>query len=576
MAKAAGLQLCGGNGMGFYNLEYGLRVCGFPPPSWLEHGPLALIAHSGSTFAALVHGDKRFRYSLAVSPGQELVTTVADYLDYALEMESTRVVGLFLETVRDPQAFIAALEKSRDRDIPVIAVKVGRTAESAVLAQSHSGALAGNDAAYQAVFDRYGVIQVDDLDQLANAMLLFGQKRRLARGGLATIHDSGGLRELTVDLAAARQVPFAKIDATTTQKLAARLDYGLEPVNPLDAWGTGQDYQGIFTDCFTALVQDPNTALGVFFVETRSGHYLHEGYAEVVRQTAASTNKPVMIAHNMASITDDELALRISHAGIPVLIGIAPTMAAIRGAMDYRDFRELPAIAPAAPPAGARQRWTPRLQQAAPLDEAESLALFADYGLPVLPHRIAESSAAALAAARELGFPVALKTAMPGIPHKSDVGGVRLALGDAAALGAAYDDVAKRLGPRVLVMPMAGKGVELAFGAVDDPQFGPIVMAGAGGVLIEVLKDRRFALPPFDAPTARQLVDRLRLRPLLDGVRGQPAADMTAAAETLARFSVMVADLQGLVQEIDVNPLICGPRGCVALDALVVPRTARS
>jgi acyl-CoA synthetase (NDP forming) len=283
-----------------------------------------------------------------------------------------------------------------------------------------------------------------------------------------------------------------------------------------------------------------------------------------------------MIAHNMASITDDELALRISHAGTPVLIGIAPTMAAIRGAMDYRDFRGLPAIAPAVPPAGVRDRWAPRLQQAAPLDEAESLALFADYCLPVVPHRIAGSSAAALAAARELGFPVALKTAMPGILHKSDVGGVRLGLGDAAALGTAYDDLARRLGPRVLVMPMAGKGVELAFGAVDDPQFGPIVMAGAGGVLIEVLKDRRFALPPFDAPTARRLIDRLRLRPLLDGVRGQPAADVAVVAETLARFSVMVADLRGLVQEIDINPLICGPGGCVALDALVVPRTARS
>jgi hypothetical protein len=123
-------------------------------------------------------------------------------------------------------------------------------------------------------------------------------------------------------------------------------------------------------------------------------------------------------------------------------------------------------------------------------------------------------------------------------------------------------------------MPMAGKGVELAFGAVDDPQFGPIVMAGAGGLLIELLNDRRFALPPFDAPTARRLIDRLRLRPLLDGVRGQPAADLAVIAEALARFSVMVADLGGLVQEIDVNPVICGPGGCTVVDALVVPRTA--
>jgi acyl-CoA synthetase (NDP forming) len=572
MARAAGLQICGGNGMGFYNLEHGLRVCGFPPPPWLDHGSIALISHSGSAFSGLCHTDRRFRFSLAVSAGQELTTTVADYLDFALDMPSTRVVGLFLETVRDPAGFVVGLEKARQRDIPVVVLKVGRTAESAALALSHSGALAGNHAAYQALFDRYGVIEVDDLDGFANCLLLFSQPRRAGPGGLATMHDSGGLRELAIDLASDHGVPYARIGDATRQKLAARLEYGLEPTNPLDAWGTGHDYENIFTDCLQALVEDPDTAIAILCAETRSGFYLHESYGRIVQTVAARTGKPVLMSNNLATVGNDDLAVRCTHTGTPVLVGLAPMMTAVRAAFDYRDHRDRSPISAPMAPVGAKVRWTARLQRGGALDESESLTLFADYGMPVLPHRIVESAAAAEAAAREMGFPVVLKTAMPGILHKSDVGGVKLSLSDAAAVRAAYDDLARHLGPRVLAMPMAGKGVELAFGALDDPQFGPIVMVGAGGVLIEIMADRRFALAPFDSATARRLLDGLKARPLLDGKRGLPAANLDTVADALTRFSVIAADLAGLFQEIDINPVLCGPSACVALDALVVGR----
>ena len=572
MARGAGLQLCGGNGMGFYNLQHSLRVCGYPPPPWIERGEIALISHSGSAFSGLCHTDRRFRYSLAVSAGQELATTVADYLDFALDMPSTRVVGLFLETVRDPAGFVAALEKAQARDVPIVVLKVGRTAASAAFAASHSGALAGNHAAYQAVFDRYGVVEVDDLDSFANCLLLFGQPRRAGRGGLATVHDSGGLRELAVDLASAHNVPFAQINDVTKRKLAARLEYGLEPANPLDAWGTGHDYEGIFTDCLQALTDDPDTAVGVLCAETRSGFYLHESYSRLAQAVAARTDKPVLMSTNFATVGNDDLAVRTTHQGVPVLIGLRPLMTAIRAAFDYRDLRaRAPVLAPAAP-LGPRARWTARLQGGGALDEAESLDLFADYGVPVMAHRVVEDAATAEAAAHDLGLPVALKTAMPGVLHKSDVDGVKLGLADIASVRAAYDELARRLGPRALLMPMAGQGVELAFGALDDPQFGPIVMVGAGGVLIETLADRRFALAPFDAPTAHRRLDSLKVRPLLDGKRGSPRADLDAVADALARFSVLAADLRGLFEEIDANPILCGPRGCVALDAVVMGR----
>jgi hypothetical protein len=189
----------------------------------------------------------------------------------------------------------------------------------------------------------------------------------------------------------------------------------------------------------------------------------------------------------------------------------------------------------------------------------------------VVAAEVAHDLDGALAAAGRVGWPVALKTAAPGVVHKSDVGGVRLGLDGPERLAAAYAELAGRLGPRVLVAAMAGPGVELALGVVDDPQFGPLVMVAAGGVLVEVMGDRRFALPPVGHGQALAMLDRLALRPLLDGTRGAPPADLDAVADAVVRLSEVALDLGGRLAAVDVNPLVAGPDGCVAVDALVVP-----
>jgi acetate---CoA ligase (ADP-forming) len=183
---------------------------------------------------------------------------------------------------------------------------------------------------------------------------------------------------------------------------------------------------------------------------------------------------------------------------------------------------------------------------------------------------VASSRDEAVAAAARVGWPVALKTAAPGIAHKSEVDGVRLGLDGPDPLAAAYADLAARHGPRVLVAAMADPGVELALGVVRDPQFGPLVMVAAGGVLVEVLGDRRFALPPVDHRQAMAMLDRLAARPLLDGARGAPPADLAAVADAIVHLSALAADLDPLLAALDVNPLVAGPSGCVAVDALVV------
>jgi acetate---CoA ligase (ADP-forming) len=575
MARAAGVPICGPNCMGFYNDLDHVWVCGFPSPRQPAPGSIAFIAHSGSVFGALAHNDPRLRFALAVSPGGEATATIADYIAYAVERPEVRVIGLFIETARDPQGFARALERAAERAIPVVALKVGRTEAAAAGALTHTGALAGSDLAYSALFDRYGVIRVETLDELAATMLLLSTERRAARGGLVAIGDSGGERELMIDLAERANIPFAAISQETRAAIAARLDPGLEAANPLDAWGTGADFVAHFTHCLGDLLADPQAALGLFNADIRDGYYLHRGFADAALAAARTSDKLVAVATNYTQVRHDALALELTLAGVPVLDGTANALAAIAGAFAWRDFQARPADPPPSPPAERaddRECLRARLRtQAGALDEAASLSLLEAWGAPVIPHIVVASFDEAREAALRLGYPVACKTAEPGVLHKSDVGGVKLGLADEQALRDACSDLSARLGPRALIAPMARRGVELSLGMIRDPQFGAIVTISAGGVLVELIDDRRAALAPFGPATARRLLDGLKLRRLLDGYRGGRPVDMTRLAEIVALFSVLTAELVDLVAEIDINPLIAGD-DIFALDALIIAR----
>jgi acyl-CoA synthetase (NDP forming) len=569
MARAARMPICGGNCMGFYNDLDHVWICGFPSPREPQPGSIAFIAHSGSVFGALAHNDPRLAFALTVSPGQELTTTVADYIDYALERPEVKVIGLFLETARDPPRFRAALARAAERNVPIVALKLGRTAASAAAALTHTGAMAGSDLAWDALFDRYGVVRVETLDELACTLLLLSTGRRAARGALVSIHDSGGECEMFIDLADRAGVTFAPLAPSTKDAIAAHLDPGLVPNNPLDAWGTGLDFEAHFRECFTALLADDNAALGVFAADIRDRYYLSDGFAAAAAAAAATTTKPVAFVTHYTQLRHDAVAMRLTRAGVPVLDGTYPALVAIRGALAVRDFRERGADPlPEATPVGLRERARERIA-AGTLDEAASLAVLDAWGVPVVAHQVVDSEAAALAAAERLGYPVVVKTAQPGVLHKTEARGVHLGLADASAVERAWRDLDSRLGPRAIVATMLPRGVEIALGMLRDPSWGPIVTVSAGGVLIELLRDRRAALAPFGTGTARRMLDGLALRPLLDGHRGAPAVDVDALALAISRFSLLAAELGDLVREIDVNPLVCG-RGIRAVDALFV------
>lgn len=569
MARAAGIAVCGGNGMGFVDVERGLRACGFREPAGIAPGPIGFVTHSGSVFSALLHNDRGLRFNLAVSAGNELATTLADYLRYLLERSSTKVVALFLETVRDPEGFREGLAAAAERDVPVVVLKVGSAAAARPLVTAHSGALAGEDAAYQAVFDAYGAIRVQTLDEMADTLELLSAGRRAAPGGLAAIHDSGGERAHLIDAAEAGGVRLAEIGEATRRRLEATLEPGLPAVNPLDAWGTGNDFEEIFAQGALALLDDPDTAALAFAVDMTTEEEPETGYVRVAREIYKRTAKPVALLSNLASAIDRRDAAFAREGGLPILESTATGLAALRHLMELRDHRARPPVAapkPVRPP--VRERWAARLAAGTRLGEPEGLELLRDYGIPTVAALPAANAARAIEAAERTGWPVALKTAA-GVAHKSDAGGVCLDLRTPDELRAAYERIADRLGSKVLVEPMAGPGIELALGIVYDEQFGPLVMAAAGGVWVEALADRRFALPPLDAASALRLLGRLRIWRVLSGRR---TYDADAAAAALVRLSALATDLGDRLAALDVNPLIVTERGCAAADALVVPR----
>ena len=633
IARDAGLAVCGAGCMGFVNVARGLRAIGYVEPDPVPAGPVALVTHSGSVFSALLRTRRAFGFTLAVSSGQELVTPAAAYARYALTLPETKILALVLEAIRDATALRSVLADAAARDVPVVLLAAGVSAASRSLVAAHSGALAAGDGAWQALATAYGVHRVGDLAELADTLELFSLAKRPRRSpgaaggvsagsrgadsavaastagqgdsggqGIATVHDSGFERAHVADVAAAVGVPFAPISEATKRRLAAVLDPGLAPGNPLDVWGTGRDPEALFTEALSALADDPNVgavALAVDLVPEFDGD---DSYRRALLAAAGKTDKPLAVLASIPAAIDQQAAAQLRAAGVPVLESTRTGLLALRHLLSAGDVTEarpqgmnVPSVrlrdgdgltrpsgrlAPAVPVPGSpsglspdparRARWSAALA-AGPLPAADLFAMLRDYGIPAVAARSATTVDEALKSAAGLGYPVALKTDDPGIAHKSDVGGVRLGLTNPAELTAAYEDLSARLGPRVTVTEMARPGPELILGMARDPALGPLVVVGAGGVLAEYRSERSVALPPLTRLAAAEMIAGLRIAEILRGVRGQPPCDLDALIAAIVSFSALVTDLGEHLAAFDLNPLICAPSGVLAVDALAIP-----
>jgi acyl-CoA synthetase (NDP forming) len=493
-------------------------------------------------------------------------------MDFAIDVHKTKVIGLFMETVRDPQDMIIVLKKANEHRIPVVAIKVGRTSLSARLAMSHSGAMAGTDAAYQALFDRYGVQRVDDMDEFAHALMMFAQPHPVADGGLVCLHDSGGERQLLIDLADSMAVPLAQMNPETIAQLEQSLDPGLPAINPLDAWGAGGSGSNqAMKDCLAAMMNDPDAAFGAVVQDRGPLGAIYPGYVDYMQAGHKASGKPVFLVANRQGSGSDPLAITTTREGLPVLDGLRSFLAASKCLFAYRDFCKRALMEYTPVDSDTLQQARLQLANGKKLNEADSSSLLGSFGLPVNPAETCVSQAETIEVAGKLGYPVVLKTAGQNILHKTEQGGVHLDIINEESLIQAYQDLSRRLGPKVLVAPYISKpGMEMVLGMIKDEQFGPLVMLGFGGINVEVLNDVVFAIPPFDEATARRMINSLKHHRLLGRQRVGVKPAIDTFCKTAADFSAVVAALADDLEEIDLNPVIVHAEGCIALDALVV------
>lgn len=565
VASEAGMAVCGAGCMGFVNNAIGLRALGYLEPEALPMGGVSLVTHSGSAFSTLLRSRRGFGFRLAVSSGQELVTTTADYVDFALDDPGTKVLALLLETPRDIPRLRESLRRAHGRGIPVVVLPVGGSPTGQAMVAAHSGALAGGDAAWQAFCDSVGAVRVRDVGEFVDAVELFSAGRRAGSGDrIATVHDSGAERAMVADLAHEVGVEFARLSARSLSAVADLLDDGLVATNPLDVWGTGADTRALFRACLRVMTEDPAVAVTALAVDLVPEFDGDTAYLDAVLDVAAETDAPLAVVTSLPAAVDRDAAARLRDNGIPVLEGFRSGLVALG------HLARWPARLECAEPAvdvDRRRRWEARLRDWNP---ALAFDLLADYGIPVAGATEAHTVDHALTVADAVGYPVVLKTTAA--QHKSDVGGVALDLADATAVRAAYADLAHRLGPSVTVQPMVPDGVEVSVGMVRDAAFGPLIVVAAGGTLVELLADRVLACPPVSHGGAMHMLNALRIRPLLDGWRGAPASDVGALAGVVVGFSQLAIELVESLEAVEANPVIVSAAGAIAVDALVVQR----
>ncbi|MGI9408386.1 MAG: acetate--CoA ligase family protein, partial [Hyphomicrobiaceae bacterium] len=358
----------------------------------------------------------------------------------------------------------------------------------------------------------------------------------------------------------------------------AVLPPNLPPSNPLDCAGAvNDDFATVFRRGLEVLGDAPEVACLGFEFDARDDFSYDPGLLDLGHDLPNVTAKPCFVYSSFSNTRNRDLADKLMDTGVPVLNGLDETLSAIEALRKLRARKAMLRVddpPPAAPARDVVEKWRKKLDSGAQPGEAGGLAMLEDFGIPAVSFARCDGWSAVGAAADRLGYPVVLKTAASGIAHKSDVGGVSVNILDKQVLHEAYDAIAARHGPKMLVQSMAPAGVDIAFGSVVDPDFGPLVMVSAGGTLSELFDDRQTALAPFGKRRAEKMVRSLKLFPVLTGARGAPPCDLDALTGALTAFSVMAATLAAQMAECDVNPLIVGETGLIAVDALPVPGNA--
>ncbi len=546
-------------------------------------GNVALLSQSGAICTAILDWARQAHvgFSSFVSVGSMLDVDFADLIDYFGDDPATKSIVLYMESIGDVRKFLSA-SRSVSRTKPIIVVKSGRHEAGARAAASHTGALAGADAVFEAAFRRAGVLRVTTIPDLFAMSEILAMQPPPSGPNLAIVTNAGGPGVMSADALMIDGGQLAPLSPETLADLNAALPPFWSHANPIDILGdaTPERYRLAVEVC----AKDANVQ-GILVLLTPQAMSDPTETARQILSFAHRPSKPILACW-MGGVAVREGIELLNKAGIPTFDAPESAIRAFLHMVQYRRNQDLLYETPPALPeksavdaSRVRQIFAKvRAAERTLLTEVEAKEVLADYGLPVVPTIACRGVEEAVSAAEKVGYPVVLKLLSTTITHKSDVGGVQLNLGDERAVRTAYDTIEnhlKRLQKAeafegVSVQPMIReRGYELIVGSSLDRQFGPVILFGCGGVLVEVFKDRALGLPPLNRMLARRLMERTKIYEALRGVRGQKAVDLEALETLLARFSQLLVDFPE-IQEVDLNPVLAAPECVVALDARIL------
>jgi len=583
IARRSGIRIAGPNTQGFYNVPAGIAAT-FSPAVNVDPGPtgkrprIGVVSQSGGLGFSLYNrgrGDG-LDFSSIVSIGNQCDLELADYADLLIDDPDTRVVMLFIEAIKTPQKFIALAKKAAEREKPLIVAKVGRFKAASRAVSSHTGSLAGVDSAYDAVFERWGVIRAENIEEMLEIAALF-TRHRVPRGNrVAIVSATGGTAAWLTDICEAHGLELPEIDAGRRQRLMEFIPPYGSPLNPVDI--TAQGLRGYAPAL--EIVEDSPThdAILVCITLAQEARIAREG--EDIAKLVRASEKPILV-YTYATASEKSKAMMAAW-DLHFFSRMTGCARALQAGLVYHRFQdrfrsETPADEAPSPVAGEARRFL--AARGPTLCEYEAAELLALYGIDTTGS-IAANEEDAQKAAAALGWPVALKVQSPQIPHKTEAKAVALNVADTDALREAWRAAlanARAFAPDaeirgVLVQPMARPGIELIAGVASDADFGPIVMCGLGGVEAELFGDVAFAPAPLTEAQADAMIDKLKAAALLAGWRGAAPADRREFAALLVKLSRLAWDARDAIAEIDLNPVIVHGHGLTVVDALIVQK----
>lgn len=564
--KELDIALLGPNCGGFINYIDDVYSFAFLAEKRDRKGSIGLISQSGQLCLSLMDNPKG-NFSYVISAGNSSIVKVEEYLNFLVDDDDTKVIALYLEGVSDPSIFTKALRKAALKRKPIVVLKTGRSDKGAKIAASHTGSLSGADKTFDAIFKKFGVIRVDDMEELLSASHLFSTINTLpTKARFAALSVSGGESIITADTGSLQGIDFPDFQADTLSKLTAMLPSYATPNNPLDMTASLSYDSEKYAGALRAVMEDPNIdvlLLGytlLLKVVDPCIYFMIEGIEKVVHE---GYNKPIIMMPFIENTRDPESAKKLEKLGVPILPPAMYAMSLLRKFSDFISYdpavHSLDLALPSSCESGHGQF----------LSEHESKQLLAEAGISIPKEKIVKTKEEALEFARQLQFPLVMKIESRDIPHKSDVGGVKLNLQSEEDVMMAYQEIMGNVAlhaPKakingILIQEMLPKGTEIIVGINNDPSFGPMVLCGLGGVFVEIFKDASLYPAPLNHQEARQMITSLKAFPLLNGYRGSKKLDLDALANLIVKIADFAVKNKDRIKEVDINPVFLYEEG---------------